>query len=161
MYYHIESNFQKSSFRTVYQLLHKEQRPHYDGTGIYRWPPLHRPGVTRTAHQQRDRLTGPLSPALTLNSDSPLTLTIHHHHPSPSITINHLQPPPASSPSPLVPSTRSILDVHNTRASYIRAIPLPLLASRDKHSYNGGYFRFQSTPPMSTILSYTATPAGP
>jgi hypothetical protein len=64
----------------------RNKDPHYDGTGVYRWPPLHRPGITRTAHQQRD-WSGPYH-QLSLSTLTHLWPSPSTHHPSPSITIS-------------------------------------------------------------------------
>jgi hypothetical protein len=80
MYYNIEFHLKKSSFRTVYQLLHsfREGAKIPTMTGIYRWPPLHRPRVTRTA---------------TIHMFGPFTI-IHNQF----STVTHLQPSPSIRP---------------------------------------------------------------
>jgi hypothetical protein len=87
--------------------------PHYQHTVHHRPSPSitvhHRPSPSITFNHLQ-------SPSITFNHLQSPSITFNHLQ-SPSITFNHLQPPPASSPSPVVPLTRTILDVHNTRAS--------------------------------------------
>jgi hypothetical protein len=78
----------------------------------------------------------PLSPAFTLNPHSPLALTIN----TPYITVNHYQSPSTS--TCILSLTLKWYPQHAPSSMptiptppYIQTIPLLLLASRDKHSY--------------------------
>jgi hypothetical protein len=93
MYYHSEAK--KTSFRTVYQLLHTERRPHYDGKGVYPLVATSPPGshplhINRGTHWSGPVITSSHSqPSLTFGPHHQHTV---HHRPSPSITVNMLSP---------------------------------------------------------------------
>jgi hypothetical protein len=58
--------------------------PTMTGMGVYCWPLLHRPGVTRTTHQYVDsRFTGPV-PITIITNSQPLLTSRPHLQPLPS-----------------------------------------------------------------------------
>lgn len=99
--------------------------PHYDGMGVYCWPPLHRPGVTihwfdphyDLYHLSTVTRLQPSSPALSINASSPSTCPRHQH----VFTI--------STP------THFLLSVDNPHLTTSRQLLPPLVASKDKHSH--------------------------
>ncbi|CAI7632909.1 unnamed protein product [Penicillium manginii] len=81
------------------------------GMGVYRWPPLHRPGVTRTAHHVDSRFTGPVPITIITNSQPSLTSSPHHQY---ALTINKSTPSHTDTP----PTHR-----RNSASPYIRTNP--------------------------------------
>jgi hypothetical protein len=53
--------------------------PTMTGLDVDRWPPLHRPGVTRTEHVD-SRFTGHVPITIITNSQRLLTSSLHHQH---------------------------------------------------------------------------------
>jgi hypothetical protein len=65
------------------------------GMGVYRWPPLHRPGVTRTAHHVDSRFTGPVPITIITNSQPSLTSSPRHQY---ALTIKKSTPSHTDTP---------------------------------------------------------------
>jgi hypothetical protein len=145
--------------------------------GVYRWPLLHRPGVTAlpiTILIHDSLVQSPLrsspspnhhSPALTHQPSltSPYSPALTHIQTSPSIHQHHQHTSTINTPAPSTHQHHQHTSTINTSAHHpftvetpylptYKQAPLPLLASRHKYSHQWRLHRFQPPSRLATPL---------